>query len=528
MNQSQTVRARIISVFVAAGGTAIASTASGQIFLPGTQPNEGGIEFGKVQQCIMCHSETPNEKEADPYFSWSGGMMAQAARDPVYRAAQAIANQDIPGVGEYCIRCHSPRGWLEGRSTVADASALNREDLHGVSCEACHRLVDPLSDEAKGLVEHVPPGYGNGMMVLDPANVVRGPYGDGEGAMPHRVLKSAFHASSNVCATCHDVSNPLYADDVNTQPPFAYGHIERTYSEWLLSDFADMGPEGTCQSCHYPTVEGGGQASRFRSPHRDHFVQHGPVGGSTWVLDATAQLWTTTDVNREALQFSKQRTRDFLKTSATLDLTHDAAAGTGTVRITNLTGHKLPTGYGEGRRMWVNVRFTDAAGNTVGELGTFGPTNDTIKGEAVQVPALADESSTQIYEILPGLSDEQAVKYNKHPGKSFHFVLNDIIVKDNRIPPKGFNNAEFARHLSEPVGAEYADGQYWDDYTFDVPAGTKTITVRLMYQAVTWDYIKFLAEENRTDDWGMNLYQAWHDAGQGQPELMAETTLTLD
>ncbi len=31
-----------------------------EVFLPGMQPGEGGIEFAKVQQCRMCHSRTKN------------------------------------------------------------------------------------------------------------------------------------------------------------------------------------------------------------------------------------------------------------------------------------------------------------------------------------------------------------------------------------------------------------------------------------------------------------------------------------
>jgi hypothetical protein len=129
------------------GGT---SEINAALILPGTQPTEGGIELGKVAQCVLCHSETKNGA-ADPYASWQGTMMGQAARDPVFRAGLAIANQDTNGIGEFCIRCHAPRGWLAGRSEQADASGLNREDLHGVSCEVCHHLVDPLSDEAKEL-----------------------------------------------------------------------------------------------------------------------------------------------------------------------------------------------------------------------------------------------------------------------------------------------------------------------------------------------------------------------------------------
>ncbi len=43
-----------------------------------------------------------------------------------------------------------------------------------------------------------------------------------------------------------------------------------------------------------------------------------------------------------------------------------------------------------------------------------------------------------------------------------------------------------------------------------------------MYQSVSWEYIKFLAEENRTDDWGKRLYDAWTKTGQCLPTVMAE------
>ncbi|MHC4881727.1 MAG: hypothetical protein ACYTCV_03915 [Planctomycetota bacterium] len=490
-----------------------------EVFLPGMQPKEAGIEFAKVQQCKMCHGGTKNG-DADPFFSWQGGMMAQAAKDPIFRATLAIAEQDVPGVGEFCFRCHTPRGWLEGRSTPSDGSALNREDMYGVSCDICHRLIDPLSEKSRQLIEHIPPGYGNAMMVADPENVVRGPYGDSKGAMPHNTEKSEYHASSKLCATCHNISNPLLAEDVKTQPPYAFGHVERTYSEWLLSDFAKRGKEGTCQSCHYEQVDGGGQASRFGNLHRDYFVKHGPVGGSTWVQDVTWLLWNGQDMDKKAFEASKKRALALLKTAARLDLskTSDQRAK---LRVTNLTGHKLPSGYPEGRRMWVNAQFYDADGLILKEIGKYGEIEDQIFGEAVKAPTIVNPEETTVYECLPGISPKQAKKFNKTPGKSFHFVLNDIITKDNRIPPEGFKNAAFKEHLSAPVGATYVDGQYWDDIELDLPEKCVKVQVRLMYQSASWEYIKFLAEENRTNDWGKRLYGAWQQTGKCEPVVMA-------
>ena len=504
-----------------------AATAHAQFVLPGTQPNENGIKLGAVKQCVLCHSESAMGAN-DPTFSWSGGMMAQAARDPVFRAALTISNQDLEGSGEFCLRCHTPGAWLEGRSTPADGSALNEEDLNGVSCATCHRLEDPHSDAGKQFAAKAPPGPGNAMMAVDPANVIRGPYGDDEAARmrPHMVKKSDFLASGALCGTCHNVSNPTLAEDVNTQPPHAFGHIERTYSEWLLSDFATRGAAGSCQSCHYPPVEGGGQASRIDPLKREHFVVHGPTGGSTWVQDATWLAWNGKGMNQKALKAAQERARKLLRTAAKLELSFPDS-GKVRPRITNETGHKLPTGYPEGRRMWVQMRFLNAAGEVIQEVGRYGERDDEVLGKPVRAPTLLDPEATRVYECLPGLSEEQAVKHGKSAGPSFHFVLNDVIDKDNRIPPAGFSNAQFAEHLCAPVGAEYADGQNWDEVEFAVPAGAVKVEARLMYQSVSWEYIKFLAEEDRTDDWGKRLYEAWRKTGMCPPEQIAEISRAI-
>ena len=494
------------------------SAVIGEVFLPGSQPEEAGIKFGKIKSCKMCHSKT-GAGASDPYFSWEGGMMAQAVRDPIYRATLTIANQDVDGVGEFCWRCHTPKGWLEGRSTPADGSQLEPEDIHGVRCDVCHRLADPVGDEAKKLVKDVPPGYGNAMMVADPVNVMRGPYGDGTGKMPHKVVKSEFHASGQLCGVCHDVSNPLLAKDVKTQKPYEFGHVERTFSEWSLSAFADKGAEGSCQSCHYKVVEGGAKAARFKSKKRDHFVTHGAVGGSTWVQDATAYIWKD-DVNKAALDAGKKRAEALLKTAAKLDIRFDGEKAV--LRITNLTGHKLPTGYPEGRRMWVNATFVDAKGKVIKEVGAYGEKDDTVNGKPVKAMTLLDAECTTVYESLPALSQEQAKKTGKPAGPSFHFVLNDIIAKDNRIPPEGFVNSKFDEHLCGTVGATYADGQNWDDIELALPEGCAKVKVKLMYQSMSWEYLKFLVEENKTDDWGTKLYDAWENTGKCPPTVIAE------
>jgi hypothetical protein len=444
-------------------------------------------------------------------------MMAQAARDPVFRAALAVANQDIPGAGEFCIRCHAPRAWFEGRSTAPDASLLKDDDLNGVSCEVCHRLVDPLSPEARKLAKQTPPGYGNGTMVVDPDRVMRGPYAEVKGLQMHATANSPYHGSGELCGNCHNVSNPALATNVNLQPPHAFGHIERTYSEWALSDFAKKETLQSCQSCHFPRVQGGGKAVHYNSDygdqHRDYFVTHNAVGGSTWVQEAVYKIWKGKALDHAALDAGKENARHLLKTAAVLGLV--IANGKAHLTITNLTGHKLPTGYPEGRRMWVNVQFLDGNSNIIRELGRYG--EDKGRGQ----PALFEPESTRVYECKPGLSAEQAAAHHEQPGPSFHFILNDVITKDNRIPPRGYKKSAFAEHLAAPVGANYADGQYWDEMEFDLPEGTARVEVRLMYQSLSPEYIQFLHDRDPNGEWSNKLYDAWQTTGKCPPEEMA-------
>jgi hypothetical protein len=136
-------------------------------------------------------------------------------------------------------------------------------------------------------------------------------------------------------------------------------------------------------------------------------------------------------------------------------------------------------------------------------------------------PTLLDPEKTRVYECLPGISKEQGKKYNQPSGPSFHFVLNDVITKDNRIPPRGFNKTAFASHLAAPIGAEYSEGQYWDDVEFDLPSGAEIVEARLMYQSVSFEYLDFLLQENKSDTWGKQLYDAWEKTGKCPPEEIA-------
>ena len=92
----------------------------------------------------------------------------------------------------------------------------------------------------------------------------------------------------------------------------------------------------------------------------------------------------------------------------------------------------------------------------------------------------------------PRITPELAAVLGKEAGESFHFVLNNTTVKDNRIPPRGYTVAAYDRPGMAPVGARYANGQYWDETVYALPAGAVRVVASLYYQTASKEYIDFL------------------------------------
>jgi hypothetical protein len=507
-------------------------------FMPGSQPGESG-NLQHPSKCDNCHGGY--DPAVEPAFNWRGSMMAQAQRDPLYYATMSVANQDAPDSGDLCLRCHTPAGWLEGRSVPTDGSALNNNDREGVQCDFCHKLVEPAplgvnpnpgdlpytastyeQDQLYlGSITAIPPTTANGMYVVDQDNAKRGPYIDTDAR--HQTYYSPFHKKSDLCGTCHDVSNPVFtrtadgkylpndfgqaAPDADPRTMFP---VERTYSEWTQSQFATLGI--SCQDCHMSDVTGAG-CNKPGAPVRSDLPLHDMTGGNTFVPQLVAQLFPG-EVDDAALAAGVERARQNLQKAATMELNVDPATKAANVTIINQTGHKLPSGYPEGRRIWVNVRAYDAGGNLVYESGAYD--GDTA--------VLSHDADAKIYEIKPGISEEIAPVVNLPAGPSFHFVLNNMVYSDNRIPPRGFTNAAFEAVQSPPVNYSYADGQYWDTTIYNLPGSTASVEAKLYYQTTSKEYIEFLRDENYTDQWGQTMYDLWAANGMSKPELMTSAS----
>ena len=557
-----------------AGGTPVAATPE-DFVQPGTQPLGLGLPNGLAQfessnQCVLCHSSFGEQKDpflvSEPHKAWVASMMGQSARDPLFYAGMTIANQDVQGAGEYCMRCHVPVGWLNGHATVTDGSALEGIDLQGVQCNFCHRMVDPeykpgispsldepiLTDLANAGFA-TPDGEGNNARyVIDPVDVRRGPYGDILNN-PHppnpeiapEIVESPFHTKAEFCWTCHGVSNMLVSkngdgtyslNELDAQHPTHDQHdmfpLHRTYGEWKNSYYSSIGvqhngrfggnhPTGImkdCQDCHMPDIEGKGCALP-EFPERPDIPQHSFMGANTWVINAVRTVDfdgnsqpdfpdSVTALTDEAVNQSITRTIDFLERASDLTLSIDGSDLN--ARLTNRTGHKLPTGFPDGRRIWINVKFLDCNGEVVQEHGAYDFKSATLTMD-----------DTKVYEIQLGIQGAEHAAAVGHPeGPTMHFMLANAILRDNRIPPAGHSNTIAQQMQTMPVGAVYANGQHWDDTLYEIPSLARSAVVTTYYQVTSKEFIEHLRDDNVTDNRGQVAYDLWVQHGMSSPVAM--------
>ncbi len=541
-------------------------TTSADFSAGGSQPGGGYAPFRAFSNCQFCHADYNLPPDfVDPDFKapgrWAGSMHAHSARDPLFLAALAIANQDAGAAGELCLRCHVPQAFFEGRVVGhPSGSALTAADFNaGVSCHVCHRTVDPVYDAGVDPVEDLPiisaltnppVGVGNAQIIVDPQDRRRGPFDlDADWASTpnmgwpgfHAFLQSPYHRSAQLCGQCHDVSNPVFSKQpsgdytlnaAGQAHPTGNKHDmfpeQRTYSEWLNSAFANGGVNtggrfggnlavvSSCQDCHMADQTGFGCQPDFEGPQRNDLPYHGFSGSNRWMLDMIEHLYAA-DLTAYQLQAIQQGRvdADMMLQRAT-DMTVTQVGSELRVRITNECGHKLFTGYPEGRRAWINVRFLDANMALIAERGHYDSATATLT-----------TGNTKVYEVKHGLDAYMAGQTGLPAGPSFHLALNNKVIFDNRIPPRGFTNAAFAAVNAEPKGYSYADGQHWDDTCFLIPENTRFVEVRFFHQIASREYMEFLLNENTTNGAGVTAYNAWIATGMSPPVLLDSTNASV-
>jgi len=394
---------------------------------------------------------------------------------------------------------------------------------------------------------------------------------------------SEYIKSSRVCGTCHSIYLPVIdkAPIQPVGPKTHFNMEQATYLEWLNSSFQNEIPgpgpgtcyaangasqvvapcvKKSCQDCHMP----GGYHNKELDvnvpqiktqiaviedqtyPQADHradtkditvkyresgFVRHELLGMNVFLLEMAKQFnnimgvnpanfmsLSTTGIDQTIANFTRQA-QESTATIAADVVSVDAGKLVADVKVTNLAGHRLPSGVGF-RRAFIEFDVVDNSNGMSKIIWASGRTNPLgiiVDGEGKTLPSeffteyvgkdgkkhqhfqphyqsIDAQDQVQIYEELT---------YDADGKITTSFLRRDHEFKDNRLLPTGWTKAgpdpkNFSGVYLEatyPKGGALRDPDYQNGsgtdslrYSVALPAGTdpKNLSVRatLYYQSI--------------------------------------------
>lgn len=534
---------------------------------PARAVSEG--RFATSLVCADCHENSPEAEamrdergnEIGAFDLWQSSMMANSARDPLWRAAVSAEVASIPSrkadIESTCMTCHSPMATTEAKLNNEEPIQLtllyadtqrSQLALDGVSCTSCHQVADT------GL--GTPASFSGNFVVTDERKIY-GPHAD-PFSMPmmrmvdYQPAQGAQISKSALCGSCHTLhTKALRTDGSETGETLPE---QAPYLEWRNSAFstevANPGPEAAdCQTCHVPITSEAGVVISTALAHRPDgfdFGQIGPrspysrhifIGGNTLIPQILRD-------NREALQ-PIASTAAFNATIAltrkqlrekTADITIAGAAAVGgrlmgDIRIGNATGHKFPSAH-PSRRVWLHLRVTDSAGGVVFESGRYDSAGRLVDEANTPLPSelaggpylahsdvLSTEEAPLVYEVVMADTDGE-VTYRLLQGARY--------IKDNRLLPRGWSAAAVTDDIKS-VGVNDDDFVGGSDHVrFDVDvsksAGPYAVTATLLYQPLSARYAAELFTANTPE---VRSFRSMYERADRTPERVVTASIAV-
>ena len=526
--------------------------------------------FTEAETCAGCHSASTdqdpgiaalmrfplqdNGEDVSPPTQWQHSMMAHAFNDPYFQAAVEDEVSVFPSlagqVEDTCLTCHSPMAHTHAHQTgaglVQDASCTlpngcyrfstatqQNHAKEGVSCTLCHQIKrDNLGTAASFSGNFSIAAAGD-----QDAFTVYGPYQNPHNGGADLMLTNSGYTpvfgdqmtTSGHCASCHTLYTPTI--DVGTGIPTGSSFLEQgPFLEWRNSVYVTGASKSQeCQDCHMPEPQAGIYQTRIATrpngsvntqwPVRSPFFTHSMVGGNAWMLellrDNSVALEIDGTTTSAGFNDKIAETRSLLANqSAGLTVSQATINGNEAlidVRITNRTGHKLPTGY-PSRRMWLHVTVRDALSQVIFESGAPDAQGQISTDAArltvdclarVKPPGFDSDSCYEPHRDVITAASQVAI-YETVLGDTnddiTHVLLHaDSYLKDNRIPPEGFTAGQAAaievQTLPSGIGndADFnvlnnREGSGTDTVHYRVPlndpAMDHSVQVRLLFQSV--------------------------------------------
>jgi len=463
------------------------------------------------QNCTLCHDGLFDAAGADVSIvvDWQATMMANSARDPLWRAKVASEIKRNPAhqqeIESTCARCHVPMASVEaGFASVSSALFGDTGLLHpdnplfdaaneGVSCTLCHQIEDSaLLGTDDGFSGQFTVGFDFGLdreLNGQYANPFTTPMQNAIGFTP---AASAHVSSSELCATCHNLSTPVLDAQGNfTNQLFPE---QMVYTEWENSQFEAT---DSCQDCHMPKVVGDMRISTRPMnglAFRSNFAEHTFIGANTYMLDILGQNKQALNITANGFDVLVAETRSVLLGAASVSLENMLRVGNDldfSARVTNFSGHKFPSGY-PSRRVWLHVTITDALGVIVFESGAIDTMGKITGLESDDNPAGFEPH----YDIITSADQVQSYEtIMENIGGDVTYTLLEAATysKDNRLLPLGMDKSLVPPTI-QPRGAAMADSDFAGGgdlvhYRISgLQAGNYTVEARLNYQTMAYGF----------------------------------------
>ncbi len=512
---------------------------------------------------MVVQDELGENRDVSIGRAWETSLMANSTRDPYWHAVVASELHKYPNLSEEindtCTRCHAPMAndfakkegiplqvfdsgseetgdFIQGIYSMDDSNEMFNHAMDGVSCSLCHQMAD---DGNLGTDQGMSGGW---VVNAYPEENIKdrpayGQYVDpDQGYMREQSsfnpVYGAHISSSETCGACHNLKTEPVDKDGQPVPGISHFAEQMVYTEWENSIFDDAGLQPTsCQSCHMPKLDqpvplsgGGGN-----NPRPD-FAEHTFLGANTVVQDMLknfrTELGVSDDISDAAFDESIQRNREFLKTSATLELQNTSVVDnmlSMDVKITNLTGHKLPSGY-HSRRAYLHVLVTDAQGKVVYENGLIRPDGSIAGVSEDSSPnsyephydKITSATQVQVYQAITGDADN----------KQTHSLLAATqFLKDNRLTPPGFDKYSVPDDVAVRGGAvnddDFNNGS--DTVTYEIALNGNapySTLVELRYQPLSFGSLMALfAESDKIDQ--VDMFRTIYDSTILRDEVIA-------
>ncbi|MGD8850146.1 MAG: multiheme c-type cytochrome [Anaerolineales bacterium] len=498
--------------------------------------------FSTSGSCTICHTNMTSDSGEiiSLDYTWRGSMKANSARDPYFLASVRSEVNEFPDLAatieDKCATCHMPMARVMAVAAdqpvriFGEEGFLNPEnELHifgvdGVSCTSCHQI----QETGLGSDSSYSGGFIIDTVAEKPERVIFGPYTadaaeanlmqSSSGFVP---VKTEHLSRAALCATCHTLYTPFIDSAGNIAGEFPE---QMPFFEWYYSDFRRT---QTCQDCHMPEVDGGVRISNLSQTLRSPFSKHSFVGGNAYMLGILDEFGDELGVTASTEHFEAaiERTMDQLQNeTAQIEVRDSQLLGNRVIAdvvVTNLAGHKFPTGF-PSRRAWIHVRLEDAGGNQLFESGGFtedgrieGNVNDEDPAEyEPHYDGIIQPDQVQIYEaILRDTENSVTTRLLRAAG----------YLKDNRLIPSGFEKGapyeDIAVRGIARDDVNFIDGTDQIQYSmaFDTAEGSLTLTVELLYQSVGYRWAENLRGREGEE---IDRFTRFYDATPNSPVII--------